>query len=87
MQSIYSQERADLMRFYKSNFGTLWTDSSGWATASDHCTWFGVSCTANRVTSITMPNNNITGDYPSLNALTELETLDLSLNTLAGAPN
>ena len=76
------------MWFYLSNFGTLWTDSSGWAIASDHCTWFGVSCIKNRVTSISMPKNNITGDYPAdLDALTELESMDLSLNTLVGAPN
>ncbi|KAJ9560222.1 hypothetical protein OSB04_005382 [Centaurea solstitialis] len=49
------------------------------------CTWPGISCSGERVTAIRLPGNNIAGNlFGNFSALTELEYLDLSTNTIDG---
>ncbi|PSS23927.1 Receptor-like kinase [Actinidia chinensis var. chinensis] len=58
---------------------------SGW-TGSDPCSWNGVKCdTSNRVTSINLPSQSLSGSLPSgLNLLSHLKTLSLQQNSLSG---
>lgn len=49
------------------------------------CQWPGIACSGNRVTSISLKENNITGGiFANFSALTALSHLDLSTNTLSG---
>ncbi|CAI9266818.1 unnamed protein product [Lactuca saligna] len=50
------------------------------------CTWPGISCSGDRVTGISLPDNDIAGDlFGNFSALTELTHLDLSTNTIDGS--
>ncbi|KAL4559314.1 hypothetical protein LXL04_031452 [Taraxacum kok-saghyz] len=49
------------------------------------CNWPGISCSGNRVTGISLPDNDIAGNFfGNFSALTELTHLDLSTNTIDG---
>ncbi|KAI3513368.1 hypothetical protein L1887_20699 [Cichorium endivia] len=49
------------------------------------CSWPGISCSGNRVTGISLPDNDIAGNlFGNFSALTELAYLDLSTNTIDG---
>ncbi|GFY81740.1 leucine-rich repeat protein kinase family protein [Actinidia rufa] len=58
---------------------------SGW-TGSDPCSWTGVNCdTSNRVISINLPSQSLSGSLPSeLNLLSHLKTFSLQRNSLSG---
>jgi hypothetical protein len=82
-----------LLDFYLSNGGSSWINKSGWQSGTtagncNVCTWYGVTCNSqNRVTSISLPNNNVTGTGlpPSIANLTFLNTLKLNGNMIMGA--
>ncbi|KAF2298123.1 hypothetical protein GH714_015299 [Hevea brasiliensis] len=61
---------------------------SGWSTksSSDFCSWKGVGCdSSGRVTSISLPNEDLTGNLPSeLGLLNELQEISLQNNKLSG---
>ncbi|XP_027337106.1 probable LRR receptor-like serine/threonine-protein kinase At3g47570 [Abrus precatorius] len=60
---------------------------SNWSSDSNHCTWFGVTCSkvGNRVQSLTLPGLGLSGKVPSqLSNLTYLHSLDLSNNSFHG---
>ncbi|OAY59754.1 receptor-like kinase TMK4 [Manihot esculenta] len=61
---------------------------SGWSTktSSGFCSWDGVGCdSSGRVTSISLPNQDLTGSLPSeLASLSELQKLSLQNNRLSG---
>jgi Leucine-rich repeat (LRR) protein len=70
--------------FYATN-GVGWANRSGWLTASDHCTWHGITCTGSKALAIKLSNNNLHGTIPaSLGNITTLTALDFSGNRLAG---
>ncbi|KAL8225706.1 hypothetical protein R6Q57_018263 [Mikania cordata] len=49
------------------------------------CIWLGISCSGDRVTGISLPENDIAGNlFNNFSALTELAYLDLSGNTIDG---
>ncbi|POO01935.1 Serine/threonine protein kinase [Trema orientale] len=51
----------------------------------DPCNWYGITCTENRVTGVSLPDNSIAGEiFSNFSALTALTHLDLSKNTLEG---
>ena len=57
----------------------------GLASASDPCTWFGVSCVGENITGITLPSNNLSGSIPiEIGHLTNLNTFNLSNNGISG---
>ncbi|MDF2728448.1 MAG: hypothetical protein K0T01_234 [Acidimicrobiia bacterium] len=81
-----------LMALFNSTGGPQWTTNTGWGVNTNPCTWFGVGCQGNRVTSIVLeqtpndPGNNLVGSLPSaLGNLTGLRTLDLASNELEGS--
>ncbi|XP_017420257.1 probable LRR receptor-like serine/threonine-protein kinase At3g47570 [Vigna angularis] len=60
---------------------------SGWSIHSNHCTWYGVTCSkvGNRVQSLNLPGLFLSGKLsPHLSNLTFLHSLDLSGNTFHG---
>ncbi|MET0565115.1 MAG: S-layer homology domain-containing protein [Acidimicrobiia bacterium] len=80
-----------LMALYNSTGGPNWTNNTGWGVNTNPCTWFGVGCLGNRVSSIVLeqnpndPGNNLTGSLPAaLGNLTGLRTLDLASGELTG---
>ncbi|KAJ1376836.1 Serine-threonine/tyrosine-protein kinase, catalytic domain [Sesbania bispinosa] len=60
---------------------------SGWLLHSNHCNWYGVTCSklGNRVQSLNLSGLSLSGKLPShLSNLTYLHSLDLSNNTFHG---
>ncbi|XP_030930518.1 receptor-like kinase TMK4 [Quercus lobata] len=62
------------------------TAPSGWSATTDYCMWKNVNCDgSNRVTSIDLASQSLTGILPSdLGTLTQLTTLSLRGNSLSG---
>ncbi len=78
-------ERLALEDLFNSTAGDGWTNAAGWNTAADLGSWYGVTVRDGRVRSLELPDNGLTGPFPtSLVTLAELQELDLSANALAG---
>lgn len=74
-----------LVGLYDSTSGPSWVDNQNWKQGGNPCAWAGITCTANQVTSIVLPDNNLVGTLPTqLSSLTGLEVLDLKGNQLTG---
>ncbi len=75
-----------LVTLYNNAGGIGWTNKSGWL-SSYITSWYGIiTSTINgsvRVTSISLPGNNLTGTLV-INSLTELQVLDVHNNPLPG---
>ena len=81
-----SAECNALLTLYNNSNGPTWDNKTGWLTTNQPCSWYGISCTAGRVTSINLSYNNLSGTMPiELNDLTQLQTLILSTNQLSGS--
>lgn len=79
-------EREALEALYDSTDGAGWTNSTGWKTAPDHCTWYGVTCSGGLVTVLDLSSNNLNGTIPAeIGYLTNLTSLNLFNNQLSGA--
>jgi hypothetical protein len=81
-----------LVLFYATN-GNDWIKTTGWIPSSDHpvCgndqvpSWFGVTCDGERVTEVSLEDNNLVGTIPSeLEGLRVLTNLTLSKNKIYG---
>ena len=73
-----------LVTFYHAMDGANWTNNSGWLTGPVSL-WFGVTIEYDRVTEITLSNNNLTGVLPiDLEQLSQLRILSLFLNNISG---
>ena len=82
--SLYTDSLA-LVALYDSTNGTNWTNDSNWLTGNVS-TWFGITVTGGRVTSIYLPDNNLAGIIPpSIGVLGSLNSLALSENQLTGS--
>lgn len=78
-------ERLALEGLFNATAGDGWTNAAGWNTAADLGSWYGVTVRDGRVRSLDLPDNGLTGSFPtSLVTLAELQKLDLSANDLAG---
>ncbi|KAK6140012.1 hypothetical protein DH2020_026228 [Rehmannia glutinosa] len=75
-----------LFRSQTDLHGTLlsnWTTTTNTSTAcSAH--WFGINCTNNRVTAVSLPFHNLRGPIDALSSLDQLRLLDLRGNRLNG---
>ncbi|MFZ1705145.1 MAG: M12 family metallo-peptidase [Saprospiraceae bacterium] len=81
----------ELVNFYNATNGASWTNKTGWQDGvlgndCNVCSWHGVFCNDDqRVMTIRLPNNNLTGTIPStLPNLVLLKDLILYDNNLAG---
>jgi len=75
-----------LSMLYSATNGSGWTQNIGWFSASDPCTWYGVTCTASTITGLNLAGNKLSGPLPAeMGSLTDLTTLDLHNNALQGA--
>lgn len=90
--AISSAERQALIALYNSTNGDAWTDNSGWKTGGSFSPsgtedgWYGIGCTGNTVTAITLHENQLNGTIPAaLENLPCLQYLALSGNQLQGA--
>ena len=73
-----------LIELYDSLGGPNWIDKSNWFDP-DMNTWFGVTVSNDRVTSIDLRSNNLDGKLPaSIANLTALDSLILSFNLIGG---
>lgn len=72
-----------LVTVYNTRNGVNWTNQTNWLTGSP-CTWHGITCTGGNVTQVDLNNNNLTGNVPNLNALTELIFFNVAGNALTG---
>ena len=76
--------------WYPSQFD--WTNSAGWATDDDECTWFGVRCsnttvqntTFLAVSSISLGENNVQGVSEEIGLLNSMVSIDLNSNVIVG---
>ena len=88
-QRVTQLARADcdaLIELFFSTNGVSWTNRAGWLMNDTPCSWHGVTCAAGRVTSLSLPSNNLSGAFPAeLQYLTALQTLWLYDNKLTGA--
>lgn len=79
-------DSANLVVLYNETGGATWTNRTQWLSGKVS-TWHGITVSGNRVTEISLPNNNITGALPeeigNLNALTKI---DLQNNRVASLP-
>jgi hypothetical protein len=80
-----------LCRFYATFRGEWWYVKKHWLQHNvPICHWYGIQCDSEtgKVTSLSLPNNNITGNLgrkPILSILTDLRILNLSANGLTGS--
>lgn len=82
---VLEQDSLALMALYDSTAGANWTDNAGWSTrdTSDVATWYGVTESGGRVTTVYLYDNNLSGKIPArLGDLTALTDLDLGANAL-----
>ncbi len=83
--SIPPAERAALEALYNSTNGASWINNTGWMTAADPCTWYGVYCSNGHVVNLYLPNNGLSGTIPpALGNLTQLSYIALNGNQLTG---
>ena len=73
-----------LIALYCATDGDNWTDNTNWLTNEDIHDWHGVSALPGRVTSLQLPDNQLSGEIPDLSALTNLRFLSLWGNELTG---
>jgi uncharacterized repeat protein (TIGR01451 family) len=75
-----------LLALYNNTDGPNWSDSPNnqWGITNTPCSWTGISCSSQHVTSIYRSYRSLNGTLPDLSALTALQSLDLSDNQLTG---
>ena len=86
-EPISSVEREALVALYNLAGGANWKNNTGWmGVAGTECDWFGITCTNDSVTLISLSSNGLSGSIPSeLGNLTNLTRLYLIANNLNGS--
>jgi len=82
---VNSTDSTALVTLYNSTTGSGWTNKTGWLTGPVS-SWFGITLSGNRVSSIDLSNNNLTGTIPAaLGNIANLTSLSLGNNHLSGS--
>ena len=82
---VSSQDSLALVALYNATNGASWTDGTNWLTANPVSTWNGIILTANRVTSIDLVGNNLSGQLPAeIGNLDALDFLRIANTPLGG---
>jgi hypothetical protein len=85
--SSLQRDRLALLAIYDAMGGASWTVGSNWPSLIDITTWQGINVTSNRVISLNLANNNLSGILPvDINDLEELTSINLSGNKITGLP-
>ncbi|HEC84869.1 MAG TPA: hypothetical protein ENI48_06455, partial [Thioploca sp.] len=76
-----------LLALYNNTQGKEWKNAvtNKWLTDIQPCGWSGITCENGRITEIDLKENQLSGSFPDLSALTHLESLDLAHNQLSGS--
>ncbi|NUM80442.1 fibronectin type III domain-containing protein, partial [bacterium] len=83
---VIQQDSLALVSLYTNTNGPGWTNQANWNSASAVGTWFGVTISAGRVTSLDLSNNQLSGSLPdAIGHLTGLTSLQLYGNSLSGS--
>ncbi len=89
--SCAAQASEDLKRdctvlesLYDATGGASWTDDDKWKTSDPVGQWSGVTVIGDRVASLILTNNNLSGAIPDLSHLSGLQILYLDNNSLSG---
>lgn len=76
-----------LVALYNSTGGGSWTNKTNWLSGNIN-TWFGVTMTAQSITSLALPSNGLTGDVADqLSDIVPLQTINLSGNAITSIPD
>lgn len=79
------RERYALAVFYYSTDGENWSNNSDWLTNEDHCNWYQLQCSDDKLSEIELEANKLHGTLPKeLIALDSLAVLNVYQNTLSG---
>lgn len=81
-----SSGEVDILReLYTTTYGDSWLNNAGWATSSDYCSWYGITCnSAGNVIKIDLEANNLMGEpSKSIFGLPSLAELNLSKNRIS----
>ena len=89
VSSVFAQSRLEdslaLVDLYDSTNGDSWTNNTNWKSGNLE-TWYGVTVSGGRVSSLILDNNNLAGNIPaSIGDLTNLTWLSLVGNQLTGS--
>ena len=80
---VSNKEIKALLKFYNSTNGFQWKNK--WDTKAPVRTWFGVKVEDNKVVSIILVNNNLTGELPKeLGDLIYIREINLFRNKISG---
>ena len=84
--TISNPDYDSLLALYNSTNGDNWTINTNWLdTAKPLSEWYGLTLTNNRVSSLNLGNNNLTGTLPvEIGNFSELTYLGLWSNTITG---
>ncbi len=76
-----------LVALYNNTNGTSWTNNTNWLRPGQPVsTWYGITITNKRVTTISLPENNLNGSLPpEIGDLSLLQNLSLFRNQLTGS--
>jgi Leucine-rich repeat (LRR) protein len=82
---VQTQDSLALVTLYDSTNGATWSNSTNWLSAEPVDNWYGVTVFGDRVSEVSLSNNNLTDSIPTeIGNLTGLTYLSLRNNNLAG---
>ena len=82
-----NEERSDLEKLFEAMGGRTWFHNENWLTGAPLDDWYGIAVDSatGRVTSISLPGNNLSGEIPpEIRYFPHLRTLRLDGNRLGG---
>jgi len=85
VSEIPTAECQALVTFYEATDGPNWVDNTGWLETTTPCTWYGLTCAASHVDTLSLFYNDLQGQLPAALAdLPQLRVLDLHNNAITG---